>query len=631
MASTMNQGQGFGQAAFNMNDFQNPRQAMSQQMTQQQSKKPWWTALLSEGGGAGGAAAGAAIGTALLPGIGTIAGGALGAFLGGTGGRLAENKIRDNKFNVGSALGEGATDAALSGVSALNSVRKGAKAAKALSSVTKGVDNPQALLQAPEKVGLIQGVGKSLRAGASGYGIGAGSAANQLDANASDAIGNTLKTLKIPATAPETQARMLGNHIDNMGNLLSAQYAKANVPIAQTEINHLGASILGQVANTGGLSKGAEAFALEQAQKLAKAKDVNEVWKFTKDLARNATNFGANPDSKLVDKEAAARIILDQTRGFLNGKVPGVAATNDLYHQAKTAEKFILDASKDKGGGLIQRLASSAPAKAAEAKTGALLENTGKFTAGTGAPVTQLTHQGIVQAPGNLLHGFSDMQQSAQTPQQGTPQDLLGGGQQPQDATASLLGQGQDATASLLGQPQQPDAQSGPSLQSLQQAIQQDIGATGGKNINNLMQLGQLYGIVDQQGSPVQQGGSGPSNLGKISAQQYGLAQSGRQSLQQLAQLIQSDPNIIEKNATPGQGVPLIGSLVSNSAGASNYHSLADNILSSLIHLQTGATATKEEITSAHGQLPQPGDSPETQQRKIQTLLGNFAPFLGSN
>lgn len=764
-----------------------PRQAMSAQMNQQQQKKPWWTALISELGGAGGAAGGVATGAAIgsvVPGLGTavggLIGGAAGAFLGGTGGRLAENKIRDNKFNVGSALGEGATDAVFSGLSGANDIRKGLNATKALGSIARVADtpatiisksakgipikyvpstatgtgtstvsknllvnptvgnlqdsynkllqqgykvgskttdipstntiriknpvkginitepssnriivakqaptimktsqnaptpsvllsgkktsvpltqldagNPQTLLakpqavtntvvpaisgdlssvlQAPEKVGLLQSVGKSLKAGASGYGIGAGGTANQLDANASDAIGNTLKTLKIPATAPETQARMLGNHIDNMGNLLSAQYAKANVPIARTDINHLGANIISTVTNTAGLGKGAENFALEQAQKLSKAKDVNEVWQFTKDLARNATNFGANPDSKLVDKEAAARIILDQTRGFLNGKVPGVAATNDLYHQAKTAESFVLDAAKDKGGGLIQRLASSAPAKTLEAKGGALLEGVGKATSGTGGPLTQLTHQGVVQTPANLLHGFTDARQTAQAPQ-GGPQALLGNGQ-PQDATASLLGQangGGDATASLLGQPQQQSAQSGPSLASLQQAIQQDIQSTGGKNINNLMQLGQLYGIVDSSGNPVTTGGNGIT-VGKVSAQQNALAKSARTSLGQLAQLIQQDPTIIEKNATPGQGTPLIGSLVSSAAGASNYHALADNVLSSLIHLQTGATATKEEVTAAHGQLPQPGDPPEVQQRKLQTLLSNFAPFLGNN
>lgn len=121
--------------------------------------------------------------------------------------------------------------------------------------------------------------------------------------------------------------------------------------------------------------------------------------------------------------------------------------------------------------------------------------------------------------------------------------------------------------------------------------------------------------------------GSTPA-FGKPTAQQHALAKSAVGSLQQLFQMIEQDPSIINKNATPGQGTPIVGSLITNGAGAGGYHSLADNVLSSLIHLQTGATATKEEITSAHGQLPQPGDSAEERQQKIQTLLSNFEPFL---
>lgn len=732
---------GFNNKGFNTQTT-DLRQTMSNQMTQQTSKKPWWTALISELGGAGGAATGAATGATIgsvIPGIGTaiggLVGGAAGAFLGGTGGRLAENKIRDNRFNVGSALGEGTTDAVFSGASGLNDIRKGAKAAKALSSVARVADapdtiiskaakgipvkyvpnlangtattqisrntltnpnieelgnaigtlkkngfivqhelgstpgsilspksssvaltgrrtaiplstvdagNPETLLakpqavtttiipgasgdlssviRPPERVGLLQGIGKSLRVGASGYGIGAGSAANQLDANASDAIGNTLKTLRIPATAPETQARMLGGHIDNLENVLSAQYTKANVPVTQREINHLGANIIGQVTNTGGLSKGAENFALEQAQKLSKAKDVNEVWQFTKDLARNATNFGANPDSKLVDKEAAARIILDQTRGFLNGKVPGVAATNDLYHQAKTAEKFILDAAKDKGGGLIQRGMSLASVKAAEAKTGALLEGVGKFTAGTGAPITQLTHQGVVQAPGNLLHSFTDAQQPAQAPQSG-PQALLGSGQS-QDTTASLLGQangGGDATSALLGQSQQSTSQSGPSLQSLQQAIQQDISSTGGKNIDHLMQLGQLYGIVDSSGNPT--GTNGGKTLSAAATKDVANATGGLESLQQLATTIQQS-GVPKATIIPGR--TLLGGLGASKLGTGAYDTAARNVQDVITRLRSGAAITDQEAAFYSSQLPQAFDSADTIQRKLQSFQDLF-------
>lgn len=476
-------------------------------------------------------------------------------------------------------------------------------------------------LQAPEKIGLLESLGRSLKTGASGYGTGAKvSGQPQLTASGSDAIDNTLKTLKIPATAPETQARLLDNHLNNIGKVLTQRYAQANASVTAPEMNNLGRSIIQRVASTGGLSDTAKQFALDEAQKLVKnGSDVNNIWKYTKELARNSTNYGANVDSKLVDREAAARIILDETRGFLNGKVPGAAEANDLYHNAKTAEGFILDAARNKGGSLIQRMASSAPVKTGEAKAGALLENVGKLSAGTGGSATQFTNALKVQSPGALLRGMTgSMSQSSQPTSSATnnPQDLLStGGSDPQ---------------SLLGAPVAPQNQSGgPSLDSLRQAVSQDLQATGGKNINNLMQLAQLYGIVDSSGSPAQQT-SGP-NIGKISAQQNGLARSGAQSLQQLSQLLESDPSLAAKNATPGQGVPIIGNAISNATGASDYHSLADNVLSSLIHLQTGATATKEEITSAKGQLPGPNDDPATRQRKLQTLLSNFSPFLGAN
>lgn len=72
------------------------------------------TSLISEGGALGGAAAGAALGSA-VPVIGTAIGGIIGAGLGAFGGRLAENKVRDDRLGVTDALKEGALTAALSG------------------------------------------------------------------------------------------------------------------------------------------------------------------------------------------------------------------------------------------------------------------------------------------------------------------------------------------------------------------------------------------------------------------------------------------------------------------------------------------------------------------------------------
>lgn len=72
------------------------------------------TSLISEGGALGGAAAGATVGS-VVPVLGTAIGGILGAGIGAFGGRLAENKIRDDRLGVGDAAKEGALTSVLAG------------------------------------------------------------------------------------------------------------------------------------------------------------------------------------------------------------------------------------------------------------------------------------------------------------------------------------------------------------------------------------------------------------------------------------------------------------------------------------------------------------------------------------
>lgn len=88
---------------------------------QQRGRGGFPTSLISEGGAVGGAA----LGTALLPGIGTIVGGGLGAVLG----RLGENKVRDDRWGVGDALKEGTLETALLGAGKAFKAVKGARAA----------------------------------------------------------------------------------------------------------------------------------------------------------------------------------------------------------------------------------------------------------------------------------------------------------------------------------------------------------------------------------------------------------------------------------------------------------------------------------------------------------------------
>lgn len=86
----------------------------------QRGRGGFLSSIISELSGAGGAAGGAAAGAtagSVVPGLGTLVGGIIGAgiggFAGGTGGRLLENKYRDNEYRAGEALKEGALSGAL--------------------------------------------------------------------------------------------------------------------------------------------------------------------------------------------------------------------------------------------------------------------------------------------------------------------------------------------------------------------------------------------------------------------------------------------------------------------------------------------------------------------------------------
>lgn len=116
---------------------------------------------------------------------------------------------------------------------------------------------------------------------------------------------------------------------------------------------------------------------------------------------------------------------------------------------------------------------------------------------------------------------------------------------------------------------------------------------------------------------------------GRPSAQQYSQAAAGQQSVDQLVQMLSADPSLINKNAIPGQGLPLVGSLESGALGTSQYKALTDNILNSVARINTGANMpAKEEAFYRATYLPQPGDSAQTIQAKLATLQSFFQPIL---
>lgn len=127
---------------FDQPGFQIGRQAPRPQPKKKKGGRGGFgTSLISEGGALGGAATGAALGS-VVPGIGTIIGAGVGGLVGGFGGRLAENKVRDDRFGVKDAAIEGA----ISGIAGGGPIRL----AKLGAGITKGVKGGSPLVDAIE-------------------------------------------------------------------------------------------------------------------------------------------------------------------------------------------------------------------------------------------------------------------------------------------------------------------------------------------------------------------------------------------------------------------------------------------------------------------------------------------------
>ena len=158
----------------------------------------------------------------------------------------------------------------------------------------------------------------------------------------------------------------------------------------------------------------------------------------------------------------------------------------------------------------------------------------------------------------------------------------------------------------------------------IDQMIRDDISQTGGKNLDRIAR------IIDIQTALTPKETKKVSPYGKPTAQQFGLANAGVQTLQRIQTMLAQDPNVITRSFTPGQGLPVIGGLVQRAAGTGEYNALANNVIDAMLRLRTGAQANKQEIELYRKRLfPQPGDSPSTVQTKLQQLYAAFEPFIG--
>lgn len=295
------------------------------------------TSLISEGGAAGGAA----LGTAFLPGIGTIAGAGLGAVIG----RLTENKIRDDEYNVGSALGEGALSAGLAGIAPL---AKGVKGARAASKAGGSLE--EAIMGAKAGFSSVPGektakLGSNLVGQARGItpGLGKTSVRNGLSIKDAKSLNTFLDGLGIKQGGAMKQLEQVENLKSTLFSQQSEILANKNVRIPSGMIADIRNEITEKIAKTPGMSLTPQF--TDDLAKLSKNKSVKGLNQFRQSLDDliNFNRAATTPDPSIEKLYKALRSAVDSRVAQLS---PDLKKVNQTLSKLYDAEGFLQDAAK---------------------------------------------------------------------------------------------------------------------------------------------------------------------------------------------------------------------------------------------------------------------------------------------
>lgn len=627
----------------------------------QSGKGGFLSSIISELGGAGGAAAGAATGAALgsvVPGIGNIiggiAGGVIGGFGGGTAGRLAENKIRDNEYRLGDALKEGAVSGLFGGISP---ALQGARGLSALgkASGSKGLRaGIGALSELSDDAAKVAGKAIVKSGAKAGKAIGQGVLA------ADDLAYATRKGLQ--STGGRLRAGQRGLVAGNNG-LSPSDAQSANRALDSVNKWFSGVGKSSQYTNVDDAMKALsnQYKRAPEAAKIFGSKNADDLFeRFVQNINDNPTLRNSLTGKNLRTAESLIDDIASLSKKknsdfveYMSSKINPRYRTISSSGNAGSVESQILEAFRDAGKGIIdEKLATRSGVNKQYAKLLKGSEQLGRaITRDTGAgqgqglslgriasdvlgPTADVAGRGMQQigkvtkittplAKGALGRGLVN-QATAPIPQDTMQNQTM---EQPQDALygpGAMGGQLADPMSQVGSVPEQPTQ----SAYSLQQAIADIQAAPDAKTQKAIMDY---YDFVSNAEAAQNKTTVGGPNITKVTGQQYVLANRGANAVQQLANLIQNDPNIVNRTATPGRKLPIVGGTISKAMGTGDYDAISYNVANALLRLETGAQANPEEIKNLQTQLmPRAGDSPETIQVKLQQLQEAFSAFLNT-
>jgi hypothetical protein len=603
------------------------------------------TSLISEGGALSGAALGASIGSA-VPIAGTAIGGIIGAGVGAFGGRIAENKVRDDRLGIGDAAKEGALSAVLAGP--LRLAKYGTTAAKAAKS---GAGLSQALAAGADdaanfsiRAALGRGAaesGKNLAIRPLGLAKGQKTAVRQLGRGnvadladkygikSFDDIGKTIAAQNdrygqiiesIPAIPKKDIASSFGEALKKLsGSKSTANKTLAQSLKAETDniLKQLPDTIDGPTLNT--IKREFDGLLTPAAQMANPAQ--HNLNKRIADALRKGIQKASGSDELRqtgLDLRALEKLkdVASKNLEAGTGK-SGLRLTDIIFGGAAVANPAAL-------AGVAGARALSSPTAAKVTSTG--LKKTGQKLAEKGAQAG--TVKGVTSSVGRNIAAGS--------------------------ALGAALG-GQSLESQIMStNPTMPPSMSQPSIDNMPQDYNtsQDLSMGGvdnsqgglssaldpnnaAKNIETILSQGgtmkdvnEYIGLITalQKLRPQQSKPQAP--FGRPGAQLYSQASTGLQSLSEIERMLGADSSLPGKNATPGQKLPGVGGLVSRAAGTNEYRAAAYNILNSIARINTGAAMPpSEEAFYFRTYLPQPGDPPQAIQAKMNNLRAFFEPI----
>lgn len=614
------------------------------------------TALLSEAGGLGGAA----LGTALLPGVGTVIGGGLGALFG----KLGENKIRDDEFRVGEALTEGALGTlggGLRGLKAVGSAGKTLAKKPVGTAVTKEADDlarwskmgaitpddakyldaNRAAIGATQEAAAPSRLAAARQASIDTYnaprkGVLArmgGDTAKQTDMrSAGIQIGGTLRgkvidddyanelydfarnrssnyiTGGVKSGKPLTQAKQANEAFNGVKTALSTKLDEINRPLVAGEADNIAVTARQKLAGSLGMGDKKTPI-LDDFERLLKKADNKDI-KALEGIRRQADDlaYKLSGDAKTTTEARQALAVRDAIDEFVTPFSDEYKAIKGDYSIARDLKDLASKGSKaaDKSiqssQNIIGAITGGQTAQGAKSKVA------GIFT--PGAPVTDNFSK---KEMGGLAARVLGARSLAGV---GSPEEQPMEGELSPEEVSSLL----DLSTQEAPAPEE-DTSSPYALANVEMNVQRIL-EQGGTEKDVAAYLNNVEAF-----NAFRPAAAATKPKSAESAKVSGIVASGLDSLGRLQEIINTE-GVPKGTIAPGRG--LFGGAGQAVLGTAEYDAAADNIADAMVRLRTGAAATKEELALYRRLLPQAFDSPEVQAQKMQQVQDYFANIQGS-